>query len=178
MEKDHIIPPNPEDLLEKYGGQPWLSSVDLTSSYWPIPIREKDTKYTGFLYGNQTYQFRVLPFGLSTSVASFIRGLNLILGPKLLQFTIPYVDDLLIFSSSSEEHLDHLEQIFKCFKTSNITVKLNKSKFAQNKLLFVGHVISPQGIEADPSKISAVKHFPRPRNVKELRSFLGFINYH
>lgn len=178
MEKDHVLPPSSEQLLEKYDGEPWLSTLDLTSSYWQIPIREQDRKYTGFSYGNYIYQFRVLPFGLSTSVASFIRGLNRILGPELLRFTIPYVDDLLIFSKTPDEHLEHLGAILQRFREANITLKLSKCKFAKSKVLYVGHILSAGGIRVDPAKTSAILNFPQPRNVKELRSFLGLINYH
>lgn len=177
MMMDYTRPPLPVDLLLKFKGRQYLSTLDLTSSYWQVPIRERDRKYTGFLFENNTYVFNVLPFGLSTSVASFVKALDQILGPETQDFSFSYVDDLLVFSENADDHFRHLEIIFSKFRTSNITVKLRKSTFARAEVSFLGHIISPKGIRMDPNRINAIQNFPPPRNIKELRSFLGMINY-
>lgn len=176
MVKDHAQPPNPGELVYGFAEGQCLSSLDLTASYWQIPIKQEHQKYTGFYYQGDTYVFQVLPFGLSTSVASFIRGLNKILG-ELDEFMIPYVDDLLIFSPNSEEHLRHLAVVFEKFRDARVTVKLRKCRFAQAKVSFLGHIITPHGIEMDEKRIDAISNFPVPKNIKGLRSFLGFVNY-
>lgn len=176
MVKDHGQPPNPGELVYGFSEGQCLSSLDLTASYWQIPIKQEHQKYTGFYYQGNTYVFQVLPFGLSTSVASFIRGLSKILG-DLDEFMIPYVDDLLIFSPNSEEHLRHLAVVFGKFRDAGITVKLRKCRFAQKKVSFLGHIITPNGIEMDERRVEAILNFPVPKNIKGLRSFLGFVNY-
>lgn len=174
MVKDHVIPPNPNEMFE-FSGMKYLSTIDLTASYWQILIRDDCRKYTGFQFEGQTYQFRVLPFGLSTSVASFIRALSLIVGN--LDFVIPYVDDILIYSASAEEHLYHLDLLFEFLESAGVTVKIRKCEFARDKVKFLGHVLTPTGIHIDMERVSAIQNFPRPLNIRHLRSFLGTCNF-
>lgn len=177
MVKDHAMPFNPCDFLFNFTEGQCLSTLDLTSSYWQIPILPDHQKYTGFSYEGQTYVFQVLPFGLSTSVGSFIRGLMIILGPDVEEWVIPYVDDLLIYSENAEVHLNHLKILFEKFRKAGITVKLRKSHFGRTSVNFLGHIVSPTGIQMDPDRVRAIQEFPTPRNVKHLKSFLGVINY-
>lgn len=177
MVKEHIMPVNPEEFLYQFEEGTILSSIDLTCSYWQIPIKESDQKYTGFLHEGISYVFQVLPYGLSTSVSSFIRGLNMILGNEVSEYLIPYVDDLLIFSADQKSHLRHLESLLIKFKQHNVTVKLRKSKFVRSSIKFLGHIISRTGTEMDPDRVKSIKEFPRPRNVKHLKSFLGLCSY-
>lgn len=175
MVRDHVIPPNPEELVFPFSERAVLSTVDLTSSYWQIPIKKEHRQYTGFMYDNQSFIFKVLPFGLSTSIASFIKALKKILGG--FEFVIPYVDDVLIFSKNGEEHLQHLEAIFKKLSEAGITLKLKKAKFAKEKITFIGHIVSATNISLDPSRVRSITEFPTPRNVKHLKAFLGLCNY-
>lgn len=138
MVKDHILPPRTDELLAKFDASRYMTTLDMTASYWQIPIKRDHRKYTGFLFDNVTYIHNVLPFGLSTSVASFIRALSKILGPDLQTFTLNYVDDLFVFSPSAEKHLQHLEIIFSKLQEANLTIKLRKSEFAK---FFLGHII-------------------------------------
>lgn len=177
MVKDHVTPPPPEELVTKIGNGQILSTVDLTAGYWQVPIKNECQRYTGFSFDNNTYCFKVLPFGLSTSVASFVRCLNKVLGPEFEGFTLVYVDDLLIFSRDANEHLCHLQKLFERFRECNLTIKLKKSKFARKELVFLGHIISSEGIRIDPMRLQAMKDFPRPRNIRELRGFLGVVNF-
>lgn len=177
MVKDHVMPPNPSEVIYNFSPGQVLTNLDLTASYWQIPIREDDQKYTGFMYDGQTYVFRVLPFGFSTSVGSFIRGLNIVLGEETQEFVLAYVDDLLVYSPDPITHLRHLKLIFEKFKRSGVTLKLKKCRFAVREVTFIGHILSAEGQRMDKSRISAIMNYPRPRNIKELRAFIGFINY-
>lgn len=177
MVKNHIVPPNPGEILLNFGSNEVFSVIDLTASYWQIPIVKSHQKYAGFSHEGKTYVFKVLPFGFATSVGSFIIGLSKILGPEVEKFAIPYVDDIFVHSENSELHLEHLEFIFEKFRQANITIKLKKSNFACCKIKFLGHIITPEGVEMDPTRIEAITDFPEPRNLKELRSFLGLVNY-
>lgn len=177
MCKDHVVPPKPEEFLTKFGKGQILSSLDMTASYWQIPIKPEHRKYTGFSYNNKTYCFKVLPFGLSTSVASFIRTLQNILGVEVEGYSIAYVDDLLIFSNNPMDNLNHLDKIFEKFKNANLTIKLRKPTFACKKVAFLGHIVSGDGVRMNPERILSIKEFPRPQNLRELRGFLGLVNY-
>lgn len=177
MVMDHVMPPNPSELLFHFVEGQCLSKLDMTSSYWQVPIKESHRKYTGFLYQGRTYVFNVLPFGLCTSVGSFIRGLNIVLGGEMAEFLVLYVDDILIFSRDIQSHYEHLALIFKKLIEAGVTIKLRKCQFACKRIEFLGHILTPTGIEIDPNRVSAIQNFRAPRNVKELRSFLGLINY-
>lgn len=177
MVQDHIVPPVPDELLAKFTKGLYLTTLDMTSSYWQVPIRKQDRKYTGFSYDNGTYVFKVLPFGLSTSVSSFIRGLNKIIGPEFESFVLSFVDDLLVVSPTAEDHFEHLERVFIAFKNANLTLKLRKCVFARTEVSYLGHIVSAEGIRIDPSRITAIQNLPMPRNIRELRGFLGFVNY-
>lgn len=136
MVKDHLPPPRTDELLTKFNKSMFMSTKDMTASYWQIPIKKECRKYTGFLFDNVTYVFNVLPFGLSTSVASFIRALSKVLGVEVNLFTLTYVDDIFIFSRSTKEHLKHLWIIFEKFRQENLTIKLRNSKFAKTEVSF------------------------------------------
>nr|CAH7712901.1 unnamed protein product [Callosobruchus chinensis] len=177
MCKEHVVPPKPEELLSRLGRGSIMSTVDMTSSYWQIPIKRDQRRYTGFVHNGLTYYFKVLPFGLSTAVSSFIRGLTIILGSEVEPFTLMYVDDLLIISDNCEQHLEHLKVILEKFRGANLTIKLRKSAFAREKVSFLGHIVSPTGIAIDPQRIANIQQFPRPRNIRELRGFLGLTSY-
>lgn len=177
MEKDFISPPNPNELLLNFKSGMVVSTIDLTSAYWQIGIKPEHTKYIGFIYENESYTFRRLPFGLSTSMASLIRCLNSVLQEDSRNFTAVYVDDLLVFSENINEHFTHLERLFKRFQSEGVTVKLRKCQFLSERVKFLGHIISSKGIEMDPTRVESIKNFPAPRNIRELRGFLGLVNY-
>nr|CAI5859444.1 unnamed protein product [Callosobruchus analis] len=177
MRKDFIPPPNPAELLLSFKKGVILSTIDLTASYWQIRIHEQDRKYVGFIYEGETYVFRKLPFGLSTSMASLIRCLNQVLGAACQSFTMIYVDDLLVFSDNIDQHLEHLGILFDKLLAEGITVKLRKCQFLRQQVVFLGHIISSEGVRMDPDRIESIVKFPAPRNVKELRAFLGLVNY-
>nr|CAH7729530.1 unnamed protein product [Callosobruchus chinensis] len=176
MKKDFVKPPNPSELLLGFKSGGVLSSIDLTFSYWQIPIHEDDRKYVGFVYNGESYVFKRLPSGLSTSMASLIRYLTQVFRDKT-DFILVYVDDILVFSANIELHWKHLRQIFQIFAEEGLTIKLRKCQFIKHQVEFLGHIISKDGILMNPKRTSAILNFPTPRNVRELRAFLGLVNY-
>ncbi len=170
---DHQKPVNIEEILMRFHGKLWFTSVDLVKAYWQIPLQAEDRKYTGFSIGYKTYQFLVLPFGLATAVASFTRALEQVLGPELLEFTIIYIDDGLVASTTFEEHLRHLDLLLDRLQSAGFTGNLEKSQFLKKELFFVGHQISAEGIRPCPSQIQQVLEYPKPKTIKQLKSFLG-----
>lgn len=167
-----------EELFQKCAGVKFMSKLDLTSGFWQIPIRKCDRKYTAFLYRNKCYQFTVVPFGLSTSLAAMVRCLDKVMGTEVEDYTLVFVDDILCVSHTFEEHLIHLKKIFKKFQDANMTINLEKSEFGKEELKFLGHIISTNGITTNPDKVKSIMEFPTPGNTKQLKSFLGLTNYY
>lgn len=133
-----------------------------TADYWQCPLRKDCREITAFLYKGRNYQYQVLPFGLVNSVAEFQKILDQVLGPEILQFVAIYVDDLHITSNSFNEHLNHLEAIFKKFTEYNVKINMEKSQFLRKNIMFLGHVISEKGVTMDPEKIQAIQNFQPP----------------
>lgn len=178
MVSDHECPPRIEEILQCFHGRKYLTSIDLVSSYWQIPLTIESKKYTAFMYNGRMYCYKVLPFGLKCAVASFSRCMDIVLGPEVRSFTHNYIDDLLIASTTFEEHLCHLQLVLARLKEANLTVNLEKSHFVQSQVKFLGHILSADGIRTDPEKVQAIQHFPIPQRVKHLRAFLGLCNYY
>ena len=175
---DRECPTNMEETLMKFRGMRYLSSIDLTAGYWQCPLKEECREITAFLHRGRNYQFKVLPFGLINSVAEFQKILDQVLGPEILQFAAIYVDDIHITSRSFEEHMQHLESIFSKLAQHHITVNRKKSQFLKSQVVFLGHIISEQGITMDPDKVQVIKNFQPPKTRKQVQSFLGFINFY
>ncbi|KAF0716362.1 AP2/ERF domain-containing protein PFD0985w-like [Aphis craccivora] len=175
---DRERPMNMEEIMNKFRGVKYLSSIDLTAGYWQCPLKKECREITAFLHKGRNYQYKVLPFGLINSVAEFQKILDRVLGPDILQFVAIYVDDLHITSTSFEEHMNHLEIIFRKFSEHNVKINIKKSHFLRKKVIFLGHVVSEKGITMDPEKVKTIQNFQPPKNKKQVQSFLGFINFY
>lgn len=175
---DTETPPKTEELLQKFHGCRFLSSIDLNSSFWQIPLSAGSRKYTAFSYNGRTYCFRVLPFGVKTAVASFSRCMDIVLGTDVREFTSNYIDDLLIASCNFPVHLQHISRVFRRLIAGGMTVNLAKSKFGRQEVPFLGHILTPLGIKMDEDKLRSIRKFPRPTKIKQLRAFLGLCNFY
>lgn len=178
MVADTETPPAPEELLRYFRDVKVMSTIDLRSSFWQIPLHKDSRKYTAFLYNGRSYVYTRLPFGLKTSTGSFSRAMDVVLGPELRQFAVNYIDDLLVASSNWQDHQTHLDRVLEKLEAANMTVNLEKSAFLQTEVKFLGHVLTTNGIQADPAKVVAIRKFPTPQKQKHLRAFLGLCNYY
>jgi len=174
--KDKYPLPRIDDLLDRLTGASVFSSLDLQSGYHQIRIAEEDVPKTAFTTPPQgLYEFRVLSFGLTNAPAAFQREMNRIFGQ--LDFVLVYLDDILVFSKDPEQHAEHLKQVLQLLRAEQLHAKMSKCSFFQPSVHFLGHVISAEGVHVDPRKISAIADWPRPKDVSQLRSFLGLGSY-
>src|SRR5262249_16622279 len=139
---------------------------------------KEDVPKTAFRTRYGHYEFLVLPFGLTNAPAAFMDLMNRIFKLYLDQFVIVFIDDILIYSKSSEEHEEHLTIVLQTLREHKLYAKLLKCEFWLDNVCFLGHIVSKDGIQVDPWKVEAVTNWPRPTNVIEIRSFLGLAGYY
>lgn len=175
--KDVYPLPRIDDTLDTLQGSSFFSSMDLRSGYWQIPMADADKPKTAFVTPSGLYQFDVIPFGLSNAPATFERMMDTVLRGLTWRTCLCYLDDVIVFSGSFNEHLHRLEEVLNCFLTANWQLNTKKCIFAARQIQVLGHIISADGIRPDPSKLQAVSEFPSPKNLKDLRSFLGLCTY-
>ena len=172
--------PKMEDVIDMIGNAaPKIYSVlDLASGFWQIPLHPDSKEKTAFITHQGIYQFKKLPFGLMNSPAAFTMVMSEVLRNINWKYALIYVDDIIVFSSSFEQHLQHLDAIFERMRTYGLRLKPSKCQFAVEKVHYLGHIFSKEGVETDPAKTEAIQSFPTPRRDKDVRSFLGVCNYY
>ena len=177
--KDAYAIPRIEDSLHLLAGSKYFSKLDLRSGYWQVEVKEEDKAKTAFKVGTLGFfEFNRMPFGLCNTPATFQRLMERSMGDINLRDCLIYLDDIVVFSSTFEEHIDRLEAVFKRLKRNNLKLKASKCEFFKREVTYLGLVVSQEGIQTDPSKIDAVKTWPVPKTVKEVRMFLGFTGYY
>lgn len=124
------------------------------------------------------YEFLRMPFGLRNAPMSFQMLMSQVLKGLNWKFVLCYIDDILVFSSNFKEHIYHLGQVFQRLRDANLTLKAEKCNFAVDRVVYLGHVITKDGVEVDIAKTEKIRTFPEPRSQKELKSFLGLANYY
>ncbi|KAI2663045.1 Transposon Tf2-6 polyprotein [Labeo rohita] len=156
----------------------FYTKLDLRSAYNLIRIRKGDEWKTAFSTTSGHYEYRVMPFGLANSPSYFQAFVNEVFRDMLNRWVIVYIDDILIFSSSYTEHVHHVRAVLNRLIQHQLYAKEEKCQFHQEKISFLGYVISPEGVAMDDSKVNAVRDWPRPKTLKELQRFLGFSNFY
>lgn len=170
--------PRIQDNLDQLGGAKIFTTLDATSGFHQNPLHEDDIPKTAFHTRYGSYEFMVTPFGLKNSPSAFQRLMNEVLGELLDKCCVCYMDDILIYSRDLEEHIKHVEMVSKRLEEYGIQINMNKSKFAQNEVLYCGFKIKEGITTVDPAKISVITEWPVPQNVSAVRSFLGFVGYY
>jgi hypothetical protein len=169
--------PNISDLFDQLHGAKVFSSLDLQQGYYQIRIPEGDIPKTAFMTHLGQYEFRVLCMGLTNAPATFQEAMNKVFAPHLGKFVLVYLDDIMVYSKSVEEHAVHLRQVLELLRQHKFLAKLSKCDFCRKEVKFLGHIVSEEGLRVDPKKVSAVQDWPVPLGVPQLRSFLGLANY-
>ena len=167
--KDAQTLPRIEDSLDSLNGAVIFTSLDLKSGYWQVELDEESIPYTAFTVGPLGfYECLRMPFGLTNAPATFQRLMENCLGDLHLNWCIIYLDDIIIYSKTPEEHLQRLEAVFKKISKAGLKLKPSKCEFFQHEITYLGHVVSSKGIATDPKKIRAIRQWPRPTTVTEV----------
>ena len=170
--------PRIDDLFDQLQGAQVFSKIDLRSGYYQLKIKEEDIPKTVFKTRYGHYEFLVMPFGLTNAPTAFMELMNRIFQPLLDGYVIVFIDDILVYSRSNQEHEEHLRNVLSILREKKLYAKFSKCEFWLNEVAFLGHVISGKGISVDPRKIEAVVEWEVPTNVTEVRSFLGMAGYY
>src|ERR1051325_5667550 len=170
--------PRIDDLMDRFVGAHMFSKIDLRSGYHQIRVKEEDVQKTAFKMRYGHYEYSVMPFGVINAPGVFMEYMNFIFHPYLDSFVVVFIDDILIYSKSDEEHAEHLRVVLELLKEKKLYAKLSKCEFWLEEVSFLGHVISKNGIVVDPTKVEAVSQWEAPKNASEIRSFLGLAGYY
>jgi hypothetical protein len=167
-----------QEILQKFEGTLYMSSLDLNSAYLQIGLDENSRQYTAFLFETTVYQYKRVPYGFRNSLSAFIRAMKLTLGAEMDAYVVFYVDDILIYSKSFEEHVTHLDTVLNKLTKAGFTLNIKKCQFCRKEIKFLGHIINKSGVSTDPERVEAIRNYPVPQNRKQLRQFLGICNFH
>ncbi|GJS59803.1 putative reverse transcriptase domain-containing protein [Tanacetum coccineum] len=170
--------PRNDDLFDLLQGSRYFSKIDLQYGYHQLRVCKEDIPKTAFMTRYRHFEFTVMPFGLTNTSAVFMDLMNRVCKPYLDKFVIVFIDDILIYSKSKEEHKVHLRLILLLLEIEKLYGKFSKCEFWLQEVRFLGHVANSEGIHVDPSKIEPIKNWKPPKTPTEIRSFLGLTGYY
>ncbi|GJU76511.1 putative reverse transcriptase domain-containing protein [Tanacetum coccineum] len=170
--------PRIDDLFDLLQGSRVYSKIDLRTGYHQLRVREEDIPKTAFWTRYGHYEFQVMPFRPTNTPAVFMDLMNRVCKPYLDIFVIAFINDILIYSKSKEEHAEHLKLILELVQKEELYAKISKCEFWLSKVQFLGHVIDSEGIHMDPSKIESIKDWASPKTLTKIRQFLALAGYY
>jgi ribonuclease HI len=175
--KDNYPLPKMDHILQRVVGAKRISMLDGYSGYNQISVMEEDKKKTTFTTPWGTFMYEKMPFGLMNAGATFQRAMDITFIGEKDKFMVIYLDDIIVFSTSDDEHLQHLKQTFEKCRRYGISLNPKKSHFSMEEGKLLGHIVSPEGIKIDPERVKAIQQIDIPRNKKSIQSFIGKINF-
>jgi len=176
--KDSYPLPHIEDTLDALAGSHYFCALDLASGYWQVQVAQEDKPKTAFVTKQGLYQFNVMPFGLCNAPATFERLMEMVLKGFLWKRCMVYIDDVVVYGRTFRETLDNFKLVLDRIRAAGLKLKPSKCDLFAKEILYLGFMVTGKGIRPDPAKIECVRKWPRPCNVSDIRSFLGFASYH
>ena len=170
--------PRIDELFDQLQGATVFSKLDLAQGYHQMRVAEQDVHKTAFRTRYGHFEFLVLPFGLTNAPSAFATMMSAVLRPYLDKFVVVFIDDILVYSRTEAEHLQHLRTVLRALQEHDLHVKLSKCDFGLPEVEFLGHVVGADGIKVDPKKTDAIQRWPVPQDVHQVRMFLGLAGYY
>ena len=176
--KDGYPVPDIQDALDNLRGAKWFATLDLLSGYWQVGMTERAKERSAFCTRRGLFQFKRMPFGLCGAPATFCRLMNHIFKDYLGRYCLCYLDDLIVYASTQQELLDRLDLILTRLRQFGLKVKPSKCVLFRKEIDFLGHVVSAAGVEPQPDKVTAIRNWPTPRCLRDVRAFYGLVGYY
>ena len=176
--KDAYPLPRIDETIDMLSGSRFFSTFDLASGYWQVPMDPDHKEKTAFATPSGLYQFEVMPFGLCNAPSTFERLMDRVLQGLQWQMCLVYLDDIIVYSRSFQEHMERLELILTRIREAGLKLQPKKCQLFQTEVSYLGHIVSADGVRTDPAKIQRVKDWPVLTSVREVRSFLGLASYY
>ena len=174
---DEFPIPRQSEILASLSGAQVLSSLDALSGFTQLELAEEDVEKTAFRSHRGLFQFKRLPFGLRNGPSIFQRVMQGILAPYLWIFCLVYIDDIVIYSKSYEEHIDHLDKVLEAIEKAGLTLSPKKCHLFYGSILLLGHKVSRLGLSTHTEKVKAIMELEHPRKLSQLQAFLGMVVY-
>jgi hypothetical protein len=176
--KDRYPLPRIDEILDQLGGKAFFTSFDMSAGYWSTPIAPEDKPKTAFISHKGLFRFNVMPFGLTNAPAAYQRAMDCVLAGLVGVSCLAYIDDVIIFSTGFDNHVRDIEAVLARLNRAGITISGRKSHVCSKELLYLGHIVTPEGVKPNPEKVAAVRDWEVPKTVKGVRAFLGIMNYY
>lgn len=170
--------PNISDVLDKLGKCQYFTTLDLASGFYQVQMNPEDIHKTAFNVEHGHFEFLRMPMGLKNSPSTFQRVMDNVLRGLQNVICLVYLDDIIVFSTSLQEHVTNLEKVFLRLRESNFKIQMDKSEFLKLETAYLGHIIGREGIKPNPDKIKAIQNYPLPKTAKQIKQFLGLLGYY
>jgi len=176
--KDAFPIPDVKNALDSLKGAKYFATIDLLSGYWQLGLTERAKERSAFCTRRGLFQFTRMPFGLTNAPSTFCRLMHIILQDLLYKQCICYPDDIIIFASTPEQLIEHLDTVFLRLREQGLKAKPSKCVLFKSPIEFLGHLVSAEGIEPQPDKIEAIQNWPVPHCLRDVRAFYGLASYY